>query len=105
MRAELSDTSRDLGAMRVRALAVGALSVGAVAVDHVVRFIVNANDGVVWNGCKTSRSRLHYFARSHVLAARLCFPFGLLLPQSCICPSSSCHKNESLPCGKHASRY
>jgi hypothetical protein len=41
--AELSDTSRDLSAMRVRALAVGALSVGAVAVDHVASVILNAN--------------------------------------------------------------
>jgi len=45
--AELSDTSRDSGAMRVRALAVVALSVGAVAVDHVACFNVNANHGIM----------------------------------------------------------
>jgi hypothetical protein len=43
MRPELSETSRDLGAVRVRALAVVALSVGAVAVDHVASVIVDAN--------------------------------------------------------------
>jgi hypothetical protein len=32
---ELSDTSRGLGAVRVRALAVGALSVGALAVGAI----------------------------------------------------------------------
>ena len=45
--AELSDTSRDLGAMHVRALAVVALSAGAVAVDHVARVIINANHGIM----------------------------------------------------------
>ncbi len=33
--AELSETSRDLGAVRVRALAVEALSVGALAVGAI----------------------------------------------------------------------
>jgi hypothetical protein len=37
-------------------------------------------------------------------SARVCIPPGLRPARSCICPSSSCRKNASLPCGKHLSR-
>jgi len=36
--------------------------------------------------------------------ARACIQPGLRPARSCICPSSSCRKNASLPCGKHLSR-
>ena len=39
-----------------------------------------------------------------VLSARVCIPLALRLARSCICPSWSCRKNASLPCGKHLSR-
>jgi len=39
-----------------------------------------------------------------VSSARVCIPPGLRPARSCICPSSSCRKNASLPCGKHLSR-
>src|SRR5437867_903940 len=36
-----------------------------------------------------------------VASARVCILPGLRPAGSCICPSSSCRKNASLPCGKH----
>ena len=39
-----------------------------------------------------------------VSSARAYIQPGLRPAGSCICPSSSCRKNASLPCGKHLSR-
>jgi hypothetical protein len=36
------------------------LALVLVRFDHVASFIVNANRGVPVNGCRTSRSRLHF---------------------------------------------